>query len=700
MNYVSTKKGHDEQPLNPEVPLTNFQVTSQEFGDNGRSRRGVLRVNGVAMETPALFPVLNLLTGPPSLERNGATHKFLKHQLIFKDRRPGLMSEVLHFTDYPFRPRNFREWFPHTAGKGNEVKTLDYWVRHSFNEFAKPEEFYHPLFFLDSGGFRLLFNRDVDISDFGYQATQESILQLQLDYGADIVASLDYPVPPFLNQKQAEDRIEKSIQNAVTLMKLLYRENKTDLTGKRPFPILAVHGQTPSQIQSCIMKLLKQLDAEGFSDEPFGIGIGSLVPLRLSGNADKVVMVVKSVIDTLHGSDVPSQFNPQKIPIHVFGITGSMIPVLTHLGVDTFDSSSYIKSASSLDYYDPITWSPLGFRTLKNLPCDCNACEGILPEQLKMLKDVLSGDKISGNTKRLDYQAGKFTITIKSDVYGIIAYHNLNLHEKEITNVREAIDTATTAEHLAQFGKNHQRAQELVEFMAEIDPSVAKALQHVQIKLFPRTRQEIDQRHEISLTNDPEAFDLRTRNYQVPDDKDRLLLLACSQGKPYRSSKSHSTIFRFLQEHLGDEHKPWHKVTISGLYGPVPSEFEDENAVRTYEYILSSSAKRQRELVIARLVAYLETHLNRYERVVAYVTANAYRSVVEEAFSRVRENAASKNGASAKPVPSLILVPEKTKGTGTKDLLSQANLTQLVHVLHPEKNVQINIPVQLPTSEL
>src|SRR5262249_22672654 len=153
---------------------------------------------------------------------------------------------------------------------------------------------------------------DVDISDFGYQATQESILQLQLAYGADIVASLDYPVPPFLNSKQAEDRIAKSVQNAVTLMKLLYQENKRDLTGKRPFPILAVHGQTPSQIQSCVINLLGQLGAEGFSEEPFGIGIGSLVPLRLSSNADKVVMIVKSVIDTLHGPDIPSQFNPQK----------------------------------------------------------------------------------------------------------------------------------------------------------------------------------------------------------------------------------------------------------------------------------------------------------------------------------------------------------------------------------------------------
>jgi len=236
--------------------------------------------------------------------------------------------------------------------------------------------------------------------------------------------------------------------------------------------------------------------------------------------------------------------------------------------------------------------------------------------------------------------------------------------------------------------------------MAEIDPAVAKALQHVQVHLFPRTRQEIDQQHEISLTNDPDAFNITTDpSYKVPEDKTKLLLLACSHTKPYRSSKSHGTIFRFLRDHIGDDHKCWHKVTISGLYGPVPAEFENEEAVLTYEYVLSSSAKRQRELVITRLVAYLETHLGTYKRIVAYVTASAYRSVVEEAFSRVRENFVAKNGTGATLAP-LILVPEKTKGTGTKDLLSQANLTHLVHVLHPEKNVHINIPVQLPTPEL
>ncbi len=94
---------------------------------------------------------------------------------------------------------------------------------------------------------------------------------------------------------------------------------------------------------------------------------------------------LQAAADTLYGPDLPTPFHPRRIPIHAFGITGDMIPVLTHLGVDTYDSSSYIKSASVLDYYDPTTWSPLDFRGLRSLPCACRACAGITPKQLLML---------------------------------------------------------------------------------------------------------------------------------------------------------------------------------------------------------------------------------------------------------------------------------------------------------------------------
>ena len=683
MRLNTRKLAPDSHLLSKVQPTTGFQPIATGRASGVYARRGILQVNGISLETPALFPVINLLTGPPSLHRNGATHKFLKQQLLFTARRPNFMAEALHFTDYPFKPRSFREWFPHTVG-GPEVKTLHYWVRQSFQELGRPPDGYHPLFFLDSGGFRLLFNREVDISEFGYEATQDSILQLQLAYGADIVASLDYPIPPMLDAQQVRERTEKSVVNAVRLMELLYREGHTDLTGKRPFPVLAVHGQTPGQIREYIIRLFKRLAETGLNQEPFGIGIGSLVPLRTGNQADKIVLIVKAVMDTLHGKEIPSTFDPAYIPVHAFGITGDMIPALTHLGVDTFDSSSYVKSASVLDYYNPVTWTSSDFRKIRSLPCDCEACRDITPEQLAELQGVLAGARINGNQARLGKRIGSFTVDIKSDVYGILAYHNLNLQDREISGVRGAIDEGETAEHLVRFGKVHQRAQNLVEFVAEIDPNVAKALGHVQVQLFPRTHEEIEEQYNaVSLLNDPGAFDIsRQADYEVPSGKDRLLLLACSQAKPYRNSKTHSTIHKALCEAVSDATNLCHKVTLSGLYGPVPLEYEDLEAVRTYEYILSATARQQHDLLVGRLVAYLEKHHGSYSRIVAFVTARAYRDVIAAAFSRVKDNYARQYGGNAVfPVP-LLLVPAKTHGTGTKDLLSHSSINEMLEALY------------------
>jgi 7-cyano-7-deazaguanine tRNA-ribosyltransferase len=701
MKLGKTRMGAAQRSMPLTRPATGFSTMVQDLDHGQRARRGMLHVNGVRLETPALFPVVGLLTGPPPLHRNGAIYKFLKRQLLFADRRPAVMSEVLHFTDFHLGPRAFREWFPHTAGHP-EVRTLEYWVRQSFHELQKPDQFYHPLFFLDSGGFRLLFNREVDIAEYGYQPTQESILQLQLDYGADIVASLDYPVPPFLNQAQARERIAMSVENAVLLMDLLYRQERTDLTGKRPFPILAIHGQTPMEIEYCLVQLLTRLAAAGFTTEPFGVGIGSLVPLRLTNNADRIVMLVKAVVDTLHNTTIPRQFNPEQIPIHAFGVTGDMIPILTHLGVDTFDSSSYVRSASALDYYDPETWTTINFRRLEELSCDCKACNRITPAQLRQMQEILKGARIVGNKERLGLEAGHFTVDIKSDVYGLIAYHNLNLQDKVIGDMRVAIAAGRTAKYVVGFSKAHARAETLAQFVAEVDESVAQAMGHVRVELFPRSRGEIEQQYNtISLTNDPSAFDIRQLpEYEVPTGKDRLLLVPCSQAKPYRTSRSHSGIFRFLRRHVGTDLERCHKVTISGLYGPVPRELEDLNAVRNYEYVLSTSAKRQGALVAERLAAYIERYMHAYTRIVAYVTTRAYRDAVEVAFARVHQNFAKVHGPEA-PIPvRLLVVPAKAHGMGAKDLLNHDHLMELLQALYPEHTATQGWPVQLGHPQL
>lgn len=684
MNYlVGRRLTKDRLRGDFERISTSFQTHRVAANHPTRARIGDLWVHGTRVSTPYLFPVLNILTGPPWLERNGATHKFLKSYLFFEQRRQGLMTEVLHFTDYPFTPRNFYEWFPHARGSG-EVHDLTYWVNHGFERRGEEDRKYQPLFFLDSGGFRLLFNRDVDISEYGYAATQESILKLQLAYGASIIASLDYPVPPSLAAKEAVERIEKSIANAVLLMDLLYKQDKRDSRGNKPFPVLAVHGQTPDQIQHCITSLLRRLDQQDLIEKPFGIGIGSLVPLRLR-DASKVVTIVQSAVSALYSSDVPSRFDPSTTPIHAFGITGDMIPVLTYLGVDTFDSSSYIKSASVLDYYAPQTWSPINFHKLESLTCNCNICKDIQPSELAQLQEVLRGAKITGKKERLGMKIGSHTVNIKSDVYGLIAAHNLNLQDQAITQVNQAIEVDVMSEYLVRFGHAHPRSQPLVELIAQSDPAVAAQFSHFQIALLPSTRHEsIENSRTISLNYNPQSFDVQTKNYYPNGMADRLLLLACSKTKPYRNSKSHATIAQFLEGQVGEAYKRCHKVTLSGMYGPIPLEFEDDLAVLQYEYILGSGAKKQIALITERLVVYLLEHAEKYQRIVAYVTAAAYRKVVEDAFSIIRARMQADGVPPALINERFVITPSISHGGGTKELLQHVHLRELLSKLYPD----------------
>jgi hypothetical protein len=54
--------------------------------------------------------------------------------------------------------------------------------------------------------------------------------------------------------------------------------------------------------------------------------------------------------------------------------------------------------------------------------------------------------------------------------------------------------------------------------------------------------------------------------------------------------------------------------------------------VLEYDYVLAQEDKDQREIVIDRVLEYLETYGDEFDDVVAYVTSKTYRQVVEDAF--------------------------------------------------------------------
>jgi predicted RNA-binding protein len=121
---------------------------------------------------------------------------------------------------------------------------------------------------------------------------------------------------------------------------------------------------------------------------------------------------------------------------------------------------------------------------------------------------------------------------------------------------------------------------------------------------------------------------LLPEEYCPPKWAEILFLMPCSKIKPYSLSKTHKTIDSTI-----GIYKNIHKVTLSGLYGPVPIEFEENNkAINSYDYLLTPDAYRQISLVTSRLALFIFKNIKFYNEICAYATVEPYRSIIEAAF--------------------------------------------------------------------
>ena len=121
-----------------------------------------------------------------------------------------------------------------------------------------------------------------------------------------------------------------------------------------------------------------------------------------------------------------------------------------------------------------------------------------------------------------------------------------------------------------------------------------------------------------------------------------------------------------LQIAFGEGQARIHKITLSGLYGPVPEEFETEDAVIRYDFQLSPKNKAQIEQCAMRLVDYLQKYNDSYTLKIGYATSRAYRAVFQLAEERF---------------PTLILLPKELRQKRLSEFFRHTNLDALVEVI-------------------
>lgn len=184
---------------------------------------------------------------------------------------------------------------------------------------------------IDSGGFACLFEHsrvvattdpvplgeiEVEREEGTERITPMKVLAFQETH-ADLAFTLDFPIPPGTDPEEAALRRTLTVNNALWALKNRRR---------RDMPLFAcIQGWDETSFLDCAIQLIEH-DFDGFA-------IGGLVP-RVK-DWDLVTRVVKGIRALTDK------------PLHVFGIgRPELVKALFALGVDSVDSSSFVKAAA------------------------------------------------------------------------------------------------------------------------------------------------------------------------------------------------------------------------------------------------------------------------------------------------------------------------------------------------------------------
>jgi len=201
-------------------------------------------------------------------------------------------------------------------------------------------------------------------------------------------------------------------------------------------------------------------------------------------------------------------------------------------------------------------------------------------------------------------------------------------------------------------------------------PGPELASDQVRLSDFGEGIDEVENHRTISLEHSPSNFNISTRKYTPPERK-YLFVLPCSKIKPYAESKTH----RAVLDKLTPIRDSIHKVTVSGMYGPVPEEFEEEQPIKEYEYVLSAEDEQQIQLVTERLTEYLNTYGEYYDEIVGYATSKNYRKVIEKAFSNYGDG---------------IVLPQEPRARRFREHFRNANIRELTNYMNVPVDATLN----------
>jgi tRNA-guanine family transglycosylase len=209
--------------------------------------------------------------------------------------------------------------------------------------------------FADSGGF--------DFHTGEVDTTPERTLETQRQIDADIYGTVDRPLSRENRDADNQQRVQQSVEYAL---------EASDAHDGEALLVASVHGYDPETVRNTLRYLERNGDFDGYA-------LGSMVPIRTDYKK-----VTKLILSARRATDKH---------LHVYGLGGIVYqPLLLYLGVDSFDSSAFIRSAGNRNYLVP------GFggtelhtiEELTHLPCACPVCSSRTLSRIREDRNLLT----------------------------------------------------------------------------------------------------------------------------------------------------------------------------------------------------------------------------------------------------------------------------------------------------------------------
>ncbi len=260
----------------------------------------------------------------------------------------------------------------------------------------------------DSGAYQILEYGRIDVD-------QETIIKFQQAIGSDIAVILDVPTGD-VDRAKAEESVTITLRRAREAIGLIRDDRERvwvlPVQGGRYYDLVEISASEASKL----------------SDYYSMFGVGSPTVFLERYMYDVVVEAVYRARKHL----------PPGRPVHLFGAGHPLIiPFVVALGVDTFDSASYILYARDGRYITE--WGVYRLEDLDYFPCSCPVCSRYTPQDLR--------------------EMGKVEAT------RLLALHNLYVISRTIRRVKQAIREGRLWEVLEETGRMHPSTARLLRLM-------------------------------------------------------------------------------------------------------------------------------------------------------------------------------------------------------------------------------------------